>query len=363
MASIRKRVYRGKHGETSHWEVRWQNRNGKSSSKSFPTKKEASKYAASLDSQTGRVPVSAARNLLVGDLWARIYARRVSQGVKPTTLRVLDQAWKRICRTEIPMRRVSKLSSDEVQESVSGLANFAGKKSLQVLSEIYREAVDLGFDGSDWTEGVKIRVDPPRVRTYLDFEKLDRFVSSLKTDRDRDTVLILALTGLRVGELAALRVIDWDASSNRLSVRQNASFVGGSVAIHTTKTKRSERSIPVTASISKILDQATIDKEPYDFLWTSPNGQIWRPGNFRKRSGWKQAVADLGLENLRLHDLRHTYASLARVTNIDLATLSRVMGHSSIKVTIDLYGGIYDRELDSLATNLEAQFLASRSSN
>lgn len=65
-------------------------------------------------------------------------------------------------------------------------------------------------------------------------------------------------------------------------------------------------------------------------------------------------AADLGTPNLRIHDLRHTYASLARSSGADLKTLQVVMGHSSITVTADLYSHLYDDELDKVAKILDS---------
>ncbi|MGO2806820.1 MAG: tyrosine-type recombinase/integrase [Glutamicibacter arilaitensis] len=356
MASIRKRTYQGKRGVTVQWEVRWQNRDSSSSSRSFSTRKEAVQYAGSLEGTNGRLPKSNARQLVLSVLWERIYARRVNANTKPATLRVLLQAWNRIAKSDLANRPVSRIVAQDVQAVVNQHGQFAGRKTIQIFSALYKEAVELGFDGQDWTVGVRSRVEPPRNRLFLTVDEVEELASGMESAHNRDAVKILAYTGLRVGEFSALRVMDWDTQRRRLHVQQNASFAGGKVEIHTTKTKKSERTIPVPETIAILLDRAAANRVPEDFLWTSAQGQIWRAGNFRRRSGWRQAVTAIGYPNLRLHDLRHSYASIVRHTGADLPTLSRVMGHSSIKVTIDLYGGIYDTELDDLAKGLEQQF-------
>lgn len=356
MASIRKRSYQGKRGVTVQWEVRWQNRDSSSSSRSFGSRKEAMQYAGGLEGTNGKLPKSNSRQLMLPFLWDRIYVRRISANTKPATLRVLLQAWNRIAKSNLVDRPISRIVAQDVQAVVNQHGQFAGRKTIQIFSALYREALEMGFDGQDWTIGVRARVEPPRHRLFLTVGEVELLAAEMEKAHDRDTVKILAYTGLRVGEFSALRVMDWDTHRKRLHVQQNASFAGGKVEIHTTKTKKSERTIPVPASIAVLLDQAACNREPQDFLWTSAQGQIWRPGNFRRRSRWRQAVTNIGYPNLRLHDLRHSYASIVRHTGADLPTLSRVMGHSSIKVTIDLYGGIYDTELDGLAKGLEQQF-------
>lgn len=78
------------------------------------------------------------------------------------------------------------------------------------------------------------------------------------------------------------------------------------------------------------------------------------PTNWRRASGCNEAVASMGLDGLRPHDLRHTFASLARNAGADLKVVSKTMGHSSIRVTADVYIDLFDDELDDVADKLDA---------
>ena len=69
---------------------------------------------------------------------------------------------------------------------------------------------------------------------------------------------------------------------------------------------------------------------------------------------WRQAIAEIGRPTLRVHDLRHTYASLARRAGADLRLLQKTMGHASITVTAHTYADLYDDELDDVASALDA---------
>lgn len=300
------------------------------------------------------LPISRVRQLRLPYLWGRAVARRRARNQKNSTISVVAQAWDRIQKTPLVDVPISRIDAGWVQEFINESRESVARKNLAVLRELHREAVLMGFDGLDWTAGVKVKIDPPRRKQFLDANRIMELADLLPQERDKNTVLILAFTGLRVGELAALRVSDWESERRRIHVLQNASFVGGKVEIHTTKTKNSERIIPVPVYIAKILDDAALDQSPENFLWRSSQGKIWRPHNFRKRSGWKQACERIGTPNLRMHDLRHSYASIVRRTGqTDLATLSKVMGHSSIKVTIDLYGGLFNEDYDDLANGLD----------
>ena len=68
---------------------------------------------------------------------------------------------------------------------------------------------------------------------------------------------------------------------------------------------------------------------------------------------WRESIAEIGRVTLRVHDLRHTYASLARRAGADLRLLQKTMGHASITVTAHIYADLYDDELDDIASALD----------
>jgi integrase len=65
-------------------------------------------------------------------------------------------------------------------------------------------------------------------------------------------------------------------------------------------------------------------------------------------------VIEMGRPELRVHDLRHTYASLSRRAGTDLRLLQKAMGHASITVTAHTYADLFDDELDDIATTLDS---------
>jgi integrase len=87
---------------------------------------------------------------------------------------------------------------------------------------------------------------------------------------------------------------------------------------------------------------------------TSPNGSLLSLENWKRSTRWRSAIVEIGRPTLRVHDLRHTYASLARRAGADLRLLQKTMGHASITVTAHIYADLYDNELDDIASALDA---------
>ena len=97
-----------------------------------------------------------------------------------------------------------------------------------------------------------------------------------------------------------------------------------------------------------------VDEDPDALVFTSPEGQSLRNSNFR-RQVWYKAVADAGLpDGLRIHDLRHTCASLLIAQGAHPKAIQVHLGHSSISVTMDRYGHLFPSDMEALAVALDA---------
>jgi integrase len=87
---------------------------------------------------------------------------------------------------------------------------------------------------------------------------------------------------------------------------------------------------------------------------TSARGSRLGLENWKRSVDWKAAITKIGRDTMRVHDLRHTYASLSRRAGADLRLLQKAMGHASITVTAHTYAGLFDDELDNIAAALDS---------
>ncbi|WP_236745732.1 tyrosine-type recombinase/integrase [Mycobacteroides abscessus] len=169
-----------------------------------------------------------------------------------------------------------------------------------------------------------------------------------------DVVLLLAYTGLRFGELVGLRVGDVDLNARRVRVRRSITQVGGKMVTGGTKTAAGLRSVPIPARIEPILRARVQGRRPSDPAITSPRGALLSRENWVRATRWYEQRDKLGRPKLRVHDLRHTYASLSRSAGADLRLLQKTLGHSSITTTAHIYADLYDDELDAVAAALDS---------
>lgn len=168
-----------------------------------------------------------------------------------------------------------------------------------------------------------------------------------------DVVLILAYTGLRFGELIGLRVGDIDLAARRVRVRRSITQVGGKPTEGRPKSRAGIRAVPIPARIVPVLDRRIAGRPRSAVAVTSPHGALLSRENWVRDVKFYEQRETLGRPTLRLHDLRHTYASLSRRAGADLRLLQKTMGHSSITTTGHIYADLFDDELDAVADALD----------
>ncbi len=165
-------------------------------------------------------------------------------------------------------------------------------------------------------------------------------------------VRVLAYCGLRFGELAALRVQRIDLLRRRLTITESATEVNGVVVFGTPKTHQ-RRTVGLPSLLLDDLARELAGRQPDDFAFPAPAGGVLRLRNFR-RAVFDPASRATGLVGLSPHSLRHTAASLAVQAGANVKHVQRMLGHASAAMTLDVYSGLFEDDLDVLAERLSA---------
>ncbi len=139
-------------------------------------------------------------------------------------------------------------------------------------------------------------------------------------------IYVLAYTGLRWGEAAALRVRDVDLLRRRVHVERAMAEVGGR-AIFGEPKDHDRRAVPLPAFVIDDLAAHLARRAPDDLAFPSPGGAVLRNGNFR-RNVFDAAAERAGLAGITPHALRHTAASLAIAAGATVVVVQRMLGHA-----------------------------------
>lgn len=185
-------------------------------------------------------------------------------------------------------------------------------------------------------------VEPPKVShspmSILNEEQLDRFMEAIKSDPIwHDFFYTELTTGLRRGEICALRWTDFDGRVGTLKISRTLHREkGGRLVTGEPKTSAGARKIVLPPSTAQLLrERKKRSCSPWIFpdplrpeLPVSPSTAYLR---------LKSLLEEAGLPDLRFHDLRHTFASHALAGGVDAKTLSGILGHTKASFTLDTY--------------------------
>ncbi len=236
--------------------------------------------------------------------------------------------------------------------TTSGLAPGTVRQAHRVLSLMLQLAVRDDRLVRNVAEGVALPRMQRHQPRFLSRPEVERLASEAeRLDGSGDLVRLLALTGLRFGEVVALRVGRVDLHRRRLSVVESATEVNGKLEWGLPKTHQF-RSVPLARSLIDPLGRRVKGRAPDELLFTSAAGAPVRLGNWSGRV-FGPAAAAAGLSDLTPHDLRHTAASLAVAAGANVKAVQRMLGHASAAMTLDVYAGLFDDDFDALSDRLD----------
>ena len=180
-----------------------------------------------------------------------------------------------------------------------------------------------------------------REMRFLTDPEIGRLLSALP-EHWRPMVALLVSTGMRFGEVAGLRVGRVDVLAGRLRVLETLHELPttAEIVFTTPKTAQSRRTVRFPPEVAQLLVPLVANRDREALVFTAPQGGPVRVRVFRRV--WLRAVKAAGLEGVRAHDLRHSYAAAMISAGRPLTAIQRQMGHASIAVTSDLYGHLRD---------------------
>jgi integrase len=221
-----------------------------------------------------------------------------------------------------------------------GLSPTTVRRIHATLHRALRDAVRWGLvdvNAADQSDPPALRADALREMRTWTGPQVAAFLQAVKSHRLYPLWRLFAMTGLRRGEGLGLRRSDLDLPSKRLVVRQTLIDVGGKCLTSKPKTKRGGRVVALDEVTVRILNAhlAATDRADDAWLFTDRNGGHLNPGAVTRE--FVRLSTEAGLPRIRLHDLRHTHATLALEAGIHPKIVSERLGHSTVAFTLDVY--------------------------
>jgi integrase len=341
MASITKRP-------DGRWRARYRDAKGKEHARHFSRKVDAQAW---LDTVTTAVQIGTYVDPNKGRLTIGDWARRWLDGqahLKPST----HERYAGILREHIlptwSAVQLADVSHADVQAWITGLTMRRSPATVhkihRVFSLMLKTAARDGRLGRNPADDIHLpRVNTPE-RRYLTHDQVRQLADACHPHSL--VVLFLAYTGVRFGEMAALRVGRLDLMRRRATVSESVTLVRG-VQIWGTPKSHECREVPLPRFLVDDLAAHVTGRLPNDLVFRGERGGALRAQVFQ-RSVLTRAAEELGIPGLHPHELRHTSASLAIASGATVKVVQQMLGHKSATMTLDLYGHLYADQLDDL---------------
>jgi len=283
---------------------------------------------------------------------------------KPSTLKTFRYTMSSRLLPELGHLPLKEVSTERIQRlaaawSEDGRSSDTVRKYVMTLRRVLGTAVEWGYLRSNPAVRVKLPRAQPRSVDYLRPAEVKQFLDAVPVEY-KTLFMMLILTGARLGEALALRVddIDWDSSTIHI---ERTLFQGKT---HSPKTGNAVRIVAMSPSLHTALFEHCASVAPPGgsvYVFSTQSGSPIDAGNLRSRV-FKPALKAAGIErSLRIHDLRHTFASLLINQGENLKVIQQQMGHGSIKVTVDIYGHLYPEAASAAVQRLDEVLFPSSS--
>jgi len=356
-------ITRGLADGSKRYDAVWR-ANGRQRSKTFQRAHDAEKFLADTVKKVHDNTYRDLRPVLVGEVFDRWLTHsldvRVKEGsLKPSTAKSYRSMLEEHLRPAFKEYRSDRLTTEAIEEWRGGLAAKIAEKTLapkfyvnlrnllHAILEwaIHRNPAYLAHNPTKDLE--RLRLPKAKKRPHFEPEQIDELLKAAEASPPDDTIIRLALySGLRRGELFALKWedVDWGNGREGGQVHVRRSIYQG--AITSPKTEDSDRVVDIP---QQILDELALYRLMYPavgegFIFRQPSGCPLDPDAWHK----ERMVPILKQAKLRapltgLHSLRHSYVSLLIAQGEDIRYIADQVGHSSTRLTEDLYAHVFNR--------------------
>ncbi len=236
-----------------------------------------------------------------------------------------------------------------------GLSDRMMRKCHAVCRRCLEKALFDGLIRINPAIGCKLPPKKAKEMQVLTRDEMQRFIMQAKADGYFELFLLELCTGMRRGEIVALKWEDLNMQTGKLHISRQATMAKGQIHISAPKTKTSIRTIILPPDIVKIL---SVYKKTVNSRWMFPSPI--KEDAPRHPAGvlniLYRTLEKAECKHIRFHDLRHTFATTALANGMDVKTLSAIIGHISSETTLNIYTHITDNMQRNAANKIEQGF-------
>ena len=298
------------------------------------------------------------------DYWYETYCK---PNARPATQRTYEGYIRLYLQPRLGSISLNKVTINDVQQMCTwmmtearvdqkngdgGLSNSQVRNCYSLCDRVLEKAVAEKLIARNPAKGCKLPPDRSKEMKVLSREDMQKVLIQAKEENYYELFLLEFATGLRLGELMALQWDDVNLTTGELRINKQVNLVGSKLVISEPKTKAAVRTLILPPSVRKVLAEY---KTGVNSRWLFPSPKkddlpiIPSAASRRLHTLLEHA----GCEQVRFHDLRHTFATNALAHGMDIKTLSTILGHVSSATTLNTYSHVTDEMRQRAAVKID----------
>lgn len=285
------------------------------------------------------------------DTWINVCKKHC----RNTTIRTYNIQYNRL-RDSIGWRKITSLNLVTLQEAFNELKNDKSRKDCKaVLVDMLNRAVEADMLVKNVAKGINPYIDneEPEERHVLSDEEIKILLEETKGTQFHAFLVVALGTGMRIGEILGLTFDCIDFDKGLITVNKTLCYLPNNgeaiYELHSPKTRAGKRQIPMIQDVKDVLleqrkrkDKISKRHEPRegleDLVFCSKTNNPVNDMNIRKAITYHiNKIQTIDIRPFTPHELRHTFATKAIAKGMRPKTLQRILGHNSLKMTMDLY--------------------------
>ena len=238
--------------------------------------------------------------------------------------------------------------------SKKGYKNSYINHIIECISKLYNYAIDMEYIDYNPTKKVRKLKESQSGIKYITQNQFQKLYQSVDDFYYKTFLMILFYTGIRVGEARAIRWEQIDFKSNEMKINAHIVDKGGTRRVDGRKNNKDYTIIMPFNVKEALLNIYNIEKNKDGFNDDKYVFGYYKSWSYNKiRTRFKQALKEAGLEDIKLHTLRHSYASLLANSGASIQELAGALG-DTLEVTINTYSHMYDNVNEKISNRINA---------
>lgn len=277
-----------------------------------------------------------------------LYLAQKQKHIKISTLAAYERMWVSHIDKALGEKLLTELDRKTILEYVETLKNKGlSNKTIQshvmfiksVLNGLTNEH-DIDVPNTHWALLLEKKATPKKLSRLTDAEarKLIEFCTNEPSNRNL-ALLMAVTTGMRIGEICALQFSDIDFDKGEIKIDKTLERVAFSgqpsqIYIGSAKSESSCRIVPMLPKVSKLAKNFSKVAKPNWYVATGA-AKYTEPRTLRNY--FDKVCKKIGIPKIVFHGLRHTFASMMITKGVDVKTVSSILGHAGVEITMDVY--------------------------